>query len=244
MGLILLFPHPESGQPAGKALVLEGSAATTALTTSGTSHTINLPTGIQAGELIYIAGASTNRGVNGLPSFPAGWQGESGASDSGESLNTFAYWIVATGSEGSSITVTTTGNAQIIAVAARFSGAAKTTAKFSAGTSGTGNVGSSQASFNIAQDFITGLRSNSGALVFVAAASDKTVSSADGDLSSVGGVNNSTLSGHLYYDGNTNASGNPQYDFTMSAAADFDYRVVEGVTAKGASAAARMFMRF
>ena len=77
------------------------AATNTSTGASGTSHTVNLPTGIAAGNLLVIVfggvGAATT-------TFPADWTRLGGGGTSG-TLD--VAWKIATGTEGSSIVVTT-----------------------------------------------------------------------------------------------------------------------------------------
>jgi len=100
--------------------------AATATTSSAvsTSHNINLPSGIQAGDLLLVG--LTNKDSAGAPTFPAGWtQVWSLANDPGAANRCLhvGYYRIADGSEGATITVTFGGSVAVGAWAYRITGA-------------------------------------------------------------------------------------------------------------------------
>lgn len=105
------------GGPVGDGYaVLEGTATTGAA--SASSHSVNLPSGIQAGDflLVYIRAGNTN--INITP--PGDWTIHGTEMDAnGTSI---LICKTASGSEGASISVTFSGARTLAAVAMRFSG--------------------------------------------------------------------------------------------------------------------------
>lgn len=115
--------------------VLNGSPTTTADGAAGTSHTVNLPTGIQNGELLVIilATVTTSPGTTTA----TGWTFNAVAANGTASFLQFGFKH-ATGAEGSSVTVTTTGSMQGAWITMRVGGPDQT-ASPAAGTASTGS---------------------------------------------------------------------------------------------------------
>jgi len=91
---------------------------TSATTTAGTSHVVNLPSGIAAGDLLIVCMSlgSTAATVNAL----AGW---SELQDEGVAVGNFIAWRKADGTEGSTVTFTTSASTRSADVSLRISGA-------------------------------------------------------------------------------------------------------------------------
>lgn len=96
------FPYGEDGFPS-----LAGTA-TSAQTSDATSHSVSLPNGIQAGDLLILLwmdkNANSTLGGTALSSWTNFYDDNTG------NHRRTAYYKVATGSEGTSMTVTTTAN--------------------------------------------------------------------------------------------------------------------------------------
>jgi len=109
---------------------------TSATTTAGTSHVVNLPSGIAAGDLLIVCMSlgSTAATVNAL----AGW---SELQDEGVAVGNFIAWRKADGTEGSTVTFTTSASTRSADVSLRISGAVDPTV--AAPTIGTPATGSS-----------------------------------------------------------------------------------------------------
>src|SRR5262245_33396418 len=86
---------------------------------TGTSHTVNLPAGISAGDVIVVI-AGSNAGSTSSFTWPAGWEiGEQLSSD--RVLSVAAR--IATGSEGSSVNITSAASCAPVFIAYRITGA-------------------------------------------------------------------------------------------------------------------------
>jgi hypothetical protein len=100
---------------------VQGTPAETAVSTAGSSHAINLPASIVAGELLLIVTAKgtpaiTNAGFNTL----AGW---TEIVDEIVSLGITIWARTATGSEGATVTMTSDQNIRSASIAYRIAGA-------------------------------------------------------------------------------------------------------------------------
>lgn len=100
--------------------VIEGTADSNS-STSSTSFTVNLPTGIVSGEGILVA--VTRDGGAGTVSFPAGYTELYDLIDDDSFATGAAAWKQSTGGEPASITVTSTTSDPFVARAWRISGA-------------------------------------------------------------------------------------------------------------------------
>ena len=78
-------------------------------TVNALSHTVNLPTGIASGNLLIAAVAMDG---NTTLSWPAGWSSLAGPTNSPSDGTLEVRYRIASGGEGSSIIVTTTGSEQ------------------------------------------------------------------------------------------------------------------------------------
>lgn len=100
--------------------VVEGVASTD-ITTATTGPVINLPSGIIAGELLFV---HVRNAAGGIISWPSGWT-EIGEAGGGAADDTDSWgYRVADGTEGSTITLTFTNSGKGAAIARRISGAA------------------------------------------------------------------------------------------------------------------------
>jgi hypothetical protein len=99
-----------------------GATATGQNDTLLSSHTVNLPTGIASGDRLLVA--FTDKDVAGAdPAFPGGWTVERVAVQAGgATLRLTVASRVADGSEGSTITVTTTNTTRQTHISARITG--------------------------------------------------------------------------------------------------------------------------
>lgn len=104
------------GSPDGYP-VLEGSA-TTSITSATTSHTVNLPSGIAAGELLLIIIRTGGTNINF--SVPSGWS-QCPWVELDANGTTSAFFKTASGSEGSTVSITTSGSRKSSAIAIRVS---------------------------------------------------------------------------------------------------------------------------
>lgn len=98
------------GAPAVEFPVVEATN-TSVNDASVTTHTVSLPSGIQAGELLLIVVR-----CSGISSGPSGWSTAGSAA-----FDTF-WWKIATGSEGSTVTFTTSAGTSSAHISARISG--------------------------------------------------------------------------------------------------------------------------
>lgn len=97
-----------------------GTIATTNIGTAATSHTVNMPSGIQAGETIILLWRTST--ASGNTSLPAGdW---TTIVDAALTDRVGIAWREADGTEGSTITVGTVGSTKFAALCFRVSGAA------------------------------------------------------------------------------------------------------------------------
>lgn len=93
-----------------------------AVTTAGTSHTVNLPASIAAGDLLIVLfGHAVNVTLNAL----TGW---SELVDDGVANGIGVLWRRADGTEGATITVVTSGSTKSCHISYRISGANNTSA--------------------------------------------------------------------------------------------------------------------
>jgi len=115
------------------------------VTTNGTSHTINLPASIASGDLLIAIVAS-----DGTPTFtwPAGWTSLFAANTAGSESRIEARYRIATGSEGASITVTTSASEMTCHMTMRITGHyASTTAPEAGGSNAATSTSPSAAGF-------------------------------------------------------------------------------------------------
>jgi len=101
------------------------ATATTSEGAAGTSHTVNLPSGITAGNLLVLAIS----GVQTSPvTTPSGWTLHSDANLYDPAFHNLAriYWRIADGNEGSTLSMTSSADAAFGAVCYRISGATAT----------------------------------------------------------------------------------------------------------------------
>lgn len=89
--------------------------------TNSTSHTVNLPTGISAGHLLLIFFAQDNSG--GGTASASGWTELFNEVDNQSNTRITVFYRFATGSEGSTVTVTTTVTEQSSHASLRITGA-------------------------------------------------------------------------------------------------------------------------
>ena len=104
------------GSPDGYP-VLEGSA-TTGISSATTSHTVNLPSGIAAGELLLIIMRTGGTNINF--SVPSGWS-QCPWVELDANGTSSAFFKTASGSEGSTVSITTSGSCKSSAIAIRVS---------------------------------------------------------------------------------------------------------------------------
>lgn len=100
---------------------VDAARAGSSTTAAGTSHTISLPTGIVAGSLVVIA---TRFAVASVSTWPAEWQNflrHDVSPDAADDVNTVVY-RKCDGTEGASITVTTSVATKMATIARRVSG--------------------------------------------------------------------------------------------------------------------------
>ena len=110
------------------ALPFVQSRTTSAVTTNETSHTVNMPSGIQSGDLLLVVFTVDDTGPGpgtALPVFPAGWTkfAEQHDTISPEALTIAMAYRLADGTEGSTITVTTSVAQESTAATFRITGA-------------------------------------------------------------------------------------------------------------------------
>lgn len=112
------LPGGSSGAPceAPAGFPQVAAAVSTAITANGTSHVVNLPSGITAGQLLLIIA-----GLDGTPTISAGtWTALTGAANT---VAVRALWKIADGSEGSTVTVTSSASEKAEYWACRITGA-------------------------------------------------------------------------------------------------------------------------
>jgi len=96
------------------------AASNTSVQSSATnSHSISLPSGIQAGDLLIIFFTYP---ISGLANALSGWTKLKEYYGSGDVFGTNVYYRVADGTEGSTVTITTTGNFQSAHASYRITG--------------------------------------------------------------------------------------------------------------------------
>lgn len=99
---------------------VQGTPATTDDTGPATSHNLNLPASIQAGELLVVF---ANKTVGGeLLSFPVGWTNTLTQSFSAGGNLLQGAWKIATGSEGATVAVSAVSTYRVRSIAYRVSG--------------------------------------------------------------------------------------------------------------------------
>lgn len=97
--------------------IIAGTPVTSASTADDTSFTIDLPSGIVAGELLQIHVVLDNITTSNI----AGWSASGGVTD-GSTIRSVRWQKVADGTEGSSVTMTTGVATGFAAIAIRISG--------------------------------------------------------------------------------------------------------------------------
>jgi hypothetical protein len=205
------------------------SSLRTATTSVSTSHTLNLPSSIVAGELLMILISS-----NSNKDFSAtGYTAVTGIG-SGSGRIVGCLYKIASGSEGSTVSVTTTGSGALYSVASRVSGingsAPTNSNNFIVGT--TANL----STFTIPANTLSGMTSGSGLMGFIYSNASRGNTSFDADLTEIDSFTGSPISQHSYVDNDVGGSGNPAYDFTMSGSRQFDYFFIEvAASASGAT---------
>lgn len=102
------------------AFAVPAAINTSETTTNTTTHTVALPASISAGQLLIIA-ISFSANVNAT--LPGTWTAELvDNGDSGTSTGLWIAWKFASGSEGASVNVTSSGSCQSAHASARFTG--------------------------------------------------------------------------------------------------------------------------
>lgn len=102
-----VFPIPFFCPSSGKPLAI--AAYNTSTSGSGTSHSVSLPAGIAANDILLLF--FSKDGTNNNVTTPSGWSLLFTDSQSGGSgRRSYGFWKVATGSEGSTVSVTSSGN--------------------------------------------------------------------------------------------------------------------------------------
>lgn len=216
------------------AYAVQGTAATTQKDAGGTSHTINLPGSIAAGELLSIMLLSNGAGVtHSATDWTSGPGGNVGAPTSNGTFR--ILYKTATGSEGATVTVTTGGDAATGGVAWRATGHAATPYP-SAAVLG---AEASEDPFTLAADTITGIDADN--LVLLAwghVAGTRTITTLDADLTLIGSATGGGVGYccHVAYE-TAPGTGNADYSTDMSSAVAFGYILVELAAAAGGSAA-------
>jgi len=106
--------------------------------TASTSHTVNLPSGIQAGDTLVVLFGHKDS-ANGA-SFPAGWtEFFEALNTAGSTIGLTGAWRKADGGEGASITVTTVASGRMAYASYRINGAADPTVTPPQAATGTAN---------------------------------------------------------------------------------------------------------
>mgnify|MGYP001578964609 CR=1 FL=1 len=104
--------------------IVESSVSSDTGTVDGSSHTVSLPSGIVSGDLLVAMFSTDSVFPGGVTvTWPAGWT-EFAAQDANDNLEQLhVAYRLADGTEGASITVTTSSNQMSCAVVYRISGA-------------------------------------------------------------------------------------------------------------------------
>lgn len=108
----------EPGDKGRRHAVIEGTANTAAASAS-TVHSVSLPSGIQADELLLMV-LSADGNATGAASTPSGWT-EHGYTNAGGFVSTHVFYKQASGSEGSSVSVTLGASRTLSAICYRIS---------------------------------------------------------------------------------------------------------------------------
>ena len=103
--------------------VVEATNTSTEDAANVTSHTVNLPTGIVAGETIIVNMSIDGNTTTTFPTADGGWNKITEVNN-GSAVTLVVAWREATGSEGSSIEVTTNNSERSAHTSYRISGAA------------------------------------------------------------------------------------------------------------------------
>lgn len=193
---------------------IQGTPVATGPTTNATSATINLPSGIQAGELLLVyahtSEASRSLILSGFTEFFA-----EGYPNGLETQGNLLYKI-ATGSEGATIngSFTAGGSAQASTVAWRMTGFDPddifNSLNFVAGEAASSDP------FVLAADLLTDVAAGSDIFLVFGAQAARTVTSGDSDLDLVGQQNTSNLVAYVYRE-NAPGSSNKAYSIDMSS---------------------------
>lgn len=217
-------------------IAIVGSVATTPFDyrTSAQGQDINLPAGIQAGELLVIHGM-----FNVSNALISGWTREGGEYGT-TGLDGWLFWKVATGSEGSTVHCTFGTSGNVGAVAWRMTGVdtdAPVT-QYVAGANATENP------FALAAATMADIVSGNWCLLgFGAANANRTVVTPDGDVTNIVNMTAGVVGGNLnvYYEEPTNGD-NSAYSFTMSDTRDWRWALFEIKAAAAASNKGRLLM--
>jgi hypothetical protein len=98
-------PLSLSGVPPPTFPVVAGSASSAKTATSGSTHVVSLPAGIQSGDLLMVFWADAND-VSTTVTIPAGWTALYNDVWGSSNVRHVAFYRVATGAEGTSLNVT------------------------------------------------------------------------------------------------------------------------------------------
>lgn len=195
---------------------------------AATSHTVNLPTGILATEIIVVecyVGDGTK------------WASSSGytaiVQDVGPAQRVYLY-KQGTGSDPASITVNieTSGSSDMQALSYRLENV-DTADPFNSDNLAWGTTADTSTP-SIAADSIT-VGNGNGVLFSLSCEAVRTVTTPDGDLTLISSYAADGNSVHSYIDPAVSGTGNPEYAFTMSSNRAYEWTMLELNPAAGGS---------
>ena len=203
---------------------LQGSTVSSGYLAAATTHSVTLPTGITAGELLCIYCLTNSQNRKGTAT---GYTAVDFTFETGSTTSHTLLWKAATGSESGNITITLdpAGSASLVAHAFRLSGV-DTTDPFNTANYLELTEGASTATPSIAASTLTST-AGSGFLVALSCEANRDVVSFDADLDTEIGSTAAANSLHVFLDETEAGTVNPLYDFTMSSDRQFNEAIFE-----------------
>lgn len=208
------------------ALPVNGTPAATERTAGDTTFTANLPSGIQAGEVLCVF-YMTSSDIRSLEA--SGWTDQH---FDASTLSMGVIWKVATGSEGATqeFTYTGGGSAGAWAVAVRTS--LDSTTPFVIANTQSGQE-ATEDPFTLDADLITGLGAGNHVFLLWGAGATRTIDTLDADLELIGSVTAGVAGACLHVAGEESVASNSAYSNDMSGSRDYLWMLLEAQPAGG-----------
>ena len=225
--------HPGKTESSYETITIEGTVAETPPTTGASTMTYNLPTGVQAGEILILHWVSHDQNRPHVESdTPSGWTfGFSKWLVGGEGTYHGVFWKIADGTEsGGTVEINYNGGTSIgLGMCYRVSGV-DPIQPFNVNNYSGGVQGSSVSTWTLAADSLTGITNSSSRIMLgVHSQASRTISVLDSDLTvaeSMNGTSPVSYALHLMYE-DSPGTGNSAYSNTMSDTRDYSHLIYE-----------------